>query len=155
MAKILVVDDEKYIRELYSLELSNEGYHVDTTSSCAHLMQELEISKPNLIVLDIRLVEYDGLQILLEIRQHFPDLSIIICSAYDSYRYDARTIAADAYVVKSFDLGELKMKIQRALDGKSPEDLKLLPAPGEIGNARAVPAVNPTINRGMECTGLS
>jgi DNA-binding NarL/FixJ family response regulator len=89
------------------------------------------------------------------IREHFPDLPIIICSAYDSYRYDARTIAADAYVVKSFDFGELKMQIQRALEGKSPENLKLLPAPGQIADARALPAVNPTMERGMECTGLS
>jgi DNA-binding response OmpR family regulator len=155
MAKIFVVDDEKYIRDLYALELSNEGYQVETTASCARLIEELEISKPNLIVLDIRLVEYDGLQILLEIREHFPDLPIIICSAYDSYRYDARTTAADAYVVKSFDFGELKMKIQRALEGKSPEHLKLLPALAEVGNARAVPSVNPTMDRGMECTGLS
>jgi DNA-binding response OmpR family regulator len=155
MAKILVVDDEKYIRELYSLELSHEGYQVESTASCAHLMQELEILKPNLIVLDIRLVEYDGLQILLEIRERFPDLPIIICSAYDSYRYDARAIAADAYVVKSFDLGELKMKIQRALEGKSPENLKLLPAPGVIGNEDTTRAVSATVNGGMEWSGLS
>lgn len=155
MAKILVVDDEKYIRDLYFLELSEQGYHVETTASCAHLIQELEISKPNLIVLDIRLVEYDGLQVLLETRERFPDLPIIICSAYDSYQCDARTIAADAYVVKSFDLGELKMKIQRALEGKSPENFKLLPAAGEFGNAGAVLALNPTIDRGIECTGLS
>ncbi len=154
MAKILVVDDEKYIRELYFIELSLEGYEVETTASCTHFAQELESSKPDLIVLDIRLVEYDGLEILLEVREHFPDLPIVICSAYDSYRYDARAIAADAYVVKSFDLGELKMKIQRALEGKSPENHGLLPMSEVIGNAEATQAADLTINRRMECIGL-
>jgi len=116
MAKILVVDDEQHIRELYSLEFASEGYDVETRASCVNLLRDMKTSKPNLIILDIRFVDDDGLEVLLEIREHYPDVPVILCSAYDSYRYDIRTIAADAYVVKSFDLSELKMMIRRALE---------------------------------------
>ena len=153
MTKILVVDDEQHIRELYSLELANEGYDVETRASCVNLLRDMETSKPNLIILDIRLVDDDGLEVLLEIREHYPDVPVILCSAYDSYRYDIRTIAADAYVVKSFDLSELKMMIRRALEGKTPASLTLLPLLGEIRNGKAKGAERLAIGRGIECTG--
>jgi DNA-binding response OmpR family regulator len=134
VTKILVIDDEQHIRELYSLELINEGYSVDSRASCANLLSAIEHSKPDLIVLDIRLVDSDGLEVLLQLRQTYPDLPVIMCSAYDSYRYDVRAMAADAYVVKSFDLSELKLKVQRALDGRAPERLSLLPRPNDTRN---------------------
>ncbi len=154
MAKILVVDDERHIRELYSLELSGEGYDVETRASCRNLLRDMETSKHNLIILDIRLVDDDGLEMLQEIREHHPDVPVIMCSAYDSYRYDVRTIAADAYVVKSFDLSELKMKIRRALEGKLPASLTLLPQLGEVRNGNAKGAKGLAIRRGIECTGF-
>ena len=153
MTKILVVDDEQHIRELYSLELASEGYDVETRASCVNLLRDMETSKPNLIILDIRLVDDDGLEALLEIRKHYPDVPIILCTAYDSYRYDIRTIAADAYVVKSFDLSELKMKIRRALEGRLPASLTLIPLLGEVRNGKAKGAERLAIRRGIACTG--
>ena len=154
MSKILVVDDERHIRELYSLELSAEGYDVETRGSCKSLQRDIETSKPDLIILDIRLVNDDGLEQLLEIREHYPDIPVIMCSPYDSFRDDVRTIAADAYVVKSFDLSQLKMKIRRALEGKLPASLTLLPQLGEFKNGKAKGAERLAMMRGVECTGL-
>ena len=145
MTKILVIDDERHIRELYSLELTNDGYSVDCRASCANLLSAMEHSKPDLIVLDIRLVDSDGLEVLLQLRENHPDLPVIMCSAYDSYRYDVRAMAADAYVVKSFDLSELKLKVQRALEGRTLESPTLLPRPNDTRNGNGQNASNATI----------
>jgi CheY-like chemotaxis protein len=53
---------------------------------------------------------------LQEIRNRFHDLPVILCTAYDTYKEDPKAIAADYYVVKSFDLSELKMAIQRVIE---------------------------------------
>ena len=63
----------------------------------------------------------DGFEhILQDIRNRFYDLPVILCSAYDTYKEDPKSIAADYYVVKSFDLSELKTMIKRALDTHLP-----------------------------------
>ena len=67
-----------------------------------------------MVVLDIKLVDNDGLELLREIRQHYQDLSGILCSAYDSFKEEPRSLPADYYVVKSSDLTDLKMRIQQA-----------------------------------------
>ncbi len=120
MSRIMVIDDEKYIREWYSIELSDMGYEIKTVGSCYKILNKIELFQPDLIVLDIRLIECDGLELLQEIRNCYPETSVIICSAYDSYRDDIKTIAADYYVIKSFDLSELKSKIERALETTVP-----------------------------------
>jgi two-component SAPR family response regulator len=61
--------------------------------------------------------EYDGLDLLQDIRRVYYNIPVILCSAYSSFKYDLRSIAADYYVVKSADLTELKIKINMALQG--------------------------------------
>ena len=116
MARILLVDDEQYIRELYSEELSDEGHNVATVATGHNLMKKIDNLQPEVVVLDIRLADYNGLELLQEIRNEHHELPVILCTAYDTYKYDQNTIAADYYVVKSFDLSELKLAIQRALE---------------------------------------
>ena len=70
------------------------------------------------VILDIRLTDYDGLDLLQEIRARHHDLPVILCSAYDTYREAAKAFAADYYVIKSFDLGTLKQPIQRAIEAE-------------------------------------
>ena len=69
-----------------------------------------------MIILDIEMVDCNGLDILQDIRKHFYDLPVILATAYDSFKEDMKSIAADFYVVKSFDLTELKQKIALALE---------------------------------------
>jgi DNA-binding response OmpR family regulator len=117
MARILLVDDEQYIRELYSEELSAEGHNVATVATGQNLMRNIDNLQPEVVVLDIRLVDYNGLELLQEIRTEHHDLPVILCTAYDTYKCDQKTIAADYYVVKSFDLSQLKIAIRRAMEG--------------------------------------
>jgi CheY-like chemotaxis protein len=116
MAKVLVVDDEEHIRLLYSEELSEEGHKVWAAATGHELLRRIDILQPEVVVLDIRLVDYDGLELLQEIRNQYHDLPVVLCSAYDTYKEDPKSIAADYYVVKSFDLSELKMAIQKAIE---------------------------------------
>ena len=116
MAKILIVDDEEHIRFLYSEELTEAGYEVITADSGFRLLERIEDEKPDLIVLDIKMVDYNGLDLLQDIRNKFYNLPVVLCTAYDTFKEDMKSIAADFYVIKSFDLTELKNRIAMALD---------------------------------------
>ncbi len=120
MAKILVVDDEEHIRLLYSEELSEVGYEVITAADGYKLADRIDKEKPDLIVLDIKMVDYNGLDLLQEIRNKFYNMPVILCTAYDTFKEDIKSIAADFYVIKSFDLTELKKKIAMALEAEIP-----------------------------------
>lgn len=116
MAKILVVDDEEHIRFLYSEELTEAGHEVITADSGLRLVERIEEEKPDLVVLDIKMVDYNGLDLLQDIRNKFYSLPVVLCTAYDTFKEDMKSIAADFYVIKSFDLTELKNKITMALE---------------------------------------
>jgi two-component system response regulator (stage 0 sporulation protein F) len=120
MAKILVVDDEEHIRLLYSEELSEAGYEVITAADGYKLTERIDKEKPDLIILDIKMIDYNGLDLLQEIRNKFYDMPVILCTAYDTFKEDIKSIAADFYVIKSFDLTELKNKIAIALEAEIP-----------------------------------
>lgn len=121
MAKILVVDDEEHIRLLYSEELTEAGYEVITAADGYKLTERIEKEQPDLVILDIKMIDYNGLDLLQEIRNKFYDLPVILCTAYDTFKEDIKSIAADFYVIKSFDLTELKKKIAKALETHIPE----------------------------------
>ena len=120
MKKILIVDDEDVIRMLYGEELEDEGYNVITTGTGHGLIGLIDREKPDLIILDIKMSEHNGLDLLQDIRKEFYNIPVILCSAYSSYKGDLKSIAADYYVVKSADLSELKQKIKMALEGHIP-----------------------------------
>ena len=122
MAKILIVDDEEHIRYLYAVELSDAWYEVSTHDSGYKILEKIEEEKPDLIVLDIKMGDYNGLDVLQEIRNKYYDLPVILCTAYDTFKEDIKSIAADFYVIKSFDLTELKNKIAMALQSISSEE---------------------------------
>lgn len=115
-SKILVVDDEKHIRLLYQEELEAEGYAVATSDGTEDILELLERETPNVVVLDIKLgPNLSGLDLLQQIRSREQNLPVILCTAYDSFQHDLKSIAADYYVVKAVDLSELKSKVSAAL----------------------------------------
>mgnify|MGYP000896892203 FL=1 len=120
MSKILVVDDEKHIRLLYAEELEEEGYDVATASDGIGILERIEKEEPDVVILDIKMVSSNGLDVLQEFRNKYYNLPVILCSAYGSYKVDIKSIAADAYVVKSSDLTELKKKIAQVLETTVP-----------------------------------
>ncbi|KMP11934.1 chemotaxis protein CheY [Candidatus Nitromaritima sp. SCGC AAA799-C22] len=113
MKKILVVDDEENIRLLYKEELVEDGYDVALASSAEKAMKIIKEDKPDLITLDIKLPGMDGIEFMRRLKEEDQDIPVILCSAYGRYKQDFRVWASDAYVVKSADLGELKLTIKQ------------------------------------------
>lgn len=114
--KILVVEDEESLRLLYEEELKAEGYEVLTARNGREAIQELEEGRPDLIILDIVMPVMDGMEALGRIVGKERKIPIILHTSYSGYREDFMSWAADAYVTKSADLGELKDKIRVLLE---------------------------------------
>ena len=117
MNKILVVDDNLAICMLYTEELIEEGYDVVSHNGGKELMDVIKRETPDLMVLDIKLGEDSGLDILQDIRNTYGNLPVILCTAYPDFKYDLKTIGADYYVLKSSDMSDLKLKVRLALEG--------------------------------------
>lgn len=112
---ILVVDDEDSIRALYQAELEEDGYRVFSAPDGASALEILEREPVHVVVLDIKLKGESGLQVLQEIVRRFKDVPVILSTAYGSYKDDFSSWLAEAYVVKSSSMNELKEQVARIL----------------------------------------
>ncbi len=113
--KILVVEDERTLCLLYEEELSKEGYDITAVTDAEAALAKLAQGSFDLIITDIRMPGKNGIELITQIMGLRKDIPIIINSAYQSYKEDFMTWAADAYVVKSSSLDELKSKIKQLL----------------------------------------
>lgn len=121
MAKLLVVDDEVHIRMLYREEFQDEGYEVVEAADGHNLIDRIRQEAPDLIILDIKMAEHNGLDLLQDIRCYFSELPVILSSAYGAFKGDYKALSADSYVIKSSDLTELKRRVKRALESSVPK----------------------------------
>jgi len=115
MQNILVVEDDPSLLDLYRMELEDEGYKI---FCCRDGEEALETAKGNpvdLVVLDIRINKMEGLEVLKELKSIRKDLPVILNTAYSTYKLDFASWMADAYIVKSSKLDELKLKIKELL----------------------------------------
>ena len=115
MTKLLVVDDEANIRLLYAQELSDEGYQVVTAGTALEAVEKLEDAEFDLAILDIKLKNESGIELLQRIVKERHALPVILCTAFSCYKDDFSAWLADGYVVKSSDMTELKDEIKRVL----------------------------------------
>ncbi len=113
--KILVVDDEDSIQLLYREELEDEGYQVISAMNGEEALKKFEEIPPDLVVLDINMPGIDGIEVLRQMKQAKPDVPVILSSAYPEYKQDLASWASDDYIVKSFDMSELKNSIKQHL----------------------------------------
>jgi CheY-like chemotaxis protein len=115
MAKLLVVDDDKNLRLLYEQELGDEGHSVTLAGSGPEALDYLKANRPDLIILDISMPGMDGIEALGKILAKDKSMPVILNTAYSTYKDNFMTWSADAYVVKSGDLSDLKVKIKDVL----------------------------------------
>jgi two-component system, response regulator, stage 0 sporulation protein F len=113
MKTILVVDDDEAIRTLLQEELEDEGYKVLIATNARDALKMVASEALDLVVLDIRMPGMDGLEALPRILGIKEGLPVILNTAYSQYQESFMSWAADAYVVKSSDLTELKEKIKK------------------------------------------
>lgn len=116
MKTILVVDDNKYHLLLYEQELSLEGYNIITAKDGCEALKKVKEHSPDLIVMDIIMPKMDGIELMGMILSEYKKIPIIINTSYTSYMDNFMSWVADAYIVKSSDLNELKNKIKELLD---------------------------------------
>jgi len=108
----LVVDDEPNLRLLYQEELQTEGYEVDVVDSAEATFKALEEKNYDVVILDIQMPGMNGLEAMGHILHKHRNQAIILNTAYSQFKDDFESWSADAYVVKSSDLTELKEKIK-------------------------------------------
>ena len=114
MARILIIDDAAKLRWLYRLELEAEGYEIVDVGSGVEALRALAHEKIDAIVMDLLLPDCFGLQLLDEILLRQRHLPLVINTAYGQYRDNFHTWGADAFVVKSSNLAELKNALKQA-----------------------------------------
>ncbi len=114
--KIMVVEDEQNMRLLLEEELADEGYDVASASNAEEALKLFESDQDiDLATIDIEMPGISGLELAGRLRKSNLDMKIILLTAYTHYKQDLSSWAADAYVVKSMDLTELKSKIRDLL----------------------------------------
>jgi DNA-binding response OmpR family regulator len=117
MKKILVVDDEKNIRILFRDELEEAGYEVELAESGNEALAKIDVAPPDLVILDIRMADMTGIEVLQAIREKHGSLPVIMCTAVRGLRDDFTIWDAEvsAYLTKPVDLDDLKEKVRLAL----------------------------------------
>ncbi len=115
--RLLVVDDERAIRDGLRATFDDWGYDVLTADGISAARALLSEAHFDAVLLDIRLRDGDGLEFLRELRSRFPSLAVLIVTAYgDSARaISAMKLGAFEYLTKPFDLAALERALQRAV----------------------------------------
>jgi DNA-binding response OmpR family regulator len=116
--RILVVDDEENIRELYRDELAEEGYRVELAENGIQALAKFESFRPDLVTLDVMMPGMDGIEVLRRIREKNPSIPVLLLTAFGEFKQDFNTWASDAYIVKSADVSELKQTVRQLLGKK-------------------------------------
>ncbi|NOR53432.1 MAG: response regulator [Candidatus Aminicenantes bacterium] len=124
MRSILVIDDDPLIRKTLSSHLTKEGYEVLQAENGEEGFQKYKESFPALVILDIRLPDMDGLEVLSKIKNKNRNAYIIIMTAYDDMKttVEAIKLGAFEYLVKPLDYVELDLTINKAFQIRSLEN---------------------------------
>jgi len=115
MPKILCVDDDVTLLLLYQEELSEEGYQVILAKDGKEALSKFVKEKPDLVVMDIRMPVMDGIETLTAMLGKDRQAPVILNTAFPQYKENFMTWGAEAYVLKSSDMTDLKQKIREVL----------------------------------------
>ncbi len=116
-AKILIVDDERSMRDFLQIMLSKEGYEVKAFASAASALEYFRNAGADLVITDIRMPGIGGVEFLKELKALSPDVVVIMITAYASVDTAIEAMKAGAYdyFTKPFKIEEIKLNIKKAL----------------------------------------
>ncbi len=119
--RILIVDDEQIVRESLANWLKEESYQVEAAENGPAALEKIRQSPFQVVLLDLKMPGMDGIQVLTELKKDFPDIEVIIMTAYGSVNTAVEAIKAGAYdyIVKPFDPEEVALLIKKILEHKN------------------------------------
>ncbi|PYP88421.1 MAG: Fis family transcriptional regulator [Blastocatellia bacterium AA13] len=122
MEKILVVDDERSMRELLELVLKREGYSVHTAENGSRALDLIKQNLFDLIISDVKMPDINGIELLERVREISPDTMVIMITAFATVDTARRAfkLGAEDFVIKDsgFDVEELKVTVGKAIEKK-------------------------------------
>ncbi|HWT79841.1 MAG TPA: sigma-54 dependent transcriptional regulator [Candidatus Methylomirabilis sp.] len=119
-ATILVVDDEHLIRWSLEQQLRRDGYSILQAATGGDALQKFHEETPDLVLLDVRLPDADGVDILARLRVSDPEILVIMITAHGGVDSAVRAmkLGAHDYVIKPFDMEVLRLTVKKALEAK-------------------------------------
>jgi len=125
--RVLVVDDEKSMRELLAITLERQGYEVSVAEDGEVAIEAVRRDGFDVIITDLRMPNADGLQVLRAAKEHTPETVVIVITAVGSTEtaVEAMKLGAYDYITKPFKLDEIHVIIRRALERKRLRDENL------------------------------
>jgi two-component system response regulator PilR (NtrC family) len=127
--RILIVDDEQSMREMLVILLKKEGLEVRPAGSRAEAAATLREGPVDLVLTDVKLPDGDGLEILRHVKAASPETAVVVMTAFGTTEMAvaARKLGAEAYILKPFDVDELRIVVRDALANRSlrEENLRL------------------------------
>jgi len=126
-SRVLVVDDEKSMRELLAITLERQGYDLAVAEDGEVAIEALRRDGFDVIITDLRMPNADGLQVLRAAKEHSPETVVIVITAVGSTEtaVEAMKLGAYDYITKPFKLDEIHLIIRRALERKRLRDENL------------------------------
>jgi two-component system, NtrC family, response regulator PilR len=121
MKRVLIVDDELSMREMLAILLKKEGLDVRIAASRAEAARTLGEGPVDLVLTDVKLPDGDGLEILRQVKAAAPATPVVVMTAFGTTEMavGARKLGAEAYILKPFDVDELRIVVRDALANRS------------------------------------
>src|SRR5881392_4192123 len=122
--RVLVVDDERSMRELLAIMLRQAGHDVTVADGGTAAIEALNSDAFDLVITDLRMREIDGLAVLRAAKEHSPQTVVLVITAFASTEtaVEAMKLGAYDYLTKPFKLDEIKLTIANALERKRLQD---------------------------------
>ncbi len=116
--RVLVVDDEEMIRNLLQRILKEVGYDVATAANGQEALAKIAELKPGVVLLDIKMPDMSGMEVLQQIRTNWPETCVVMATAAADVQtaVEAMTKGAYDYITKPFNQDDLLLKVQRAVE---------------------------------------
>ena len=121
MNRILVVDDEKSMRDFLSIMLKKEGYEVVTAENGGDALKTVQGEIFDLVISDVKMPELDGIDVLKAVKEVSPETVVIMITAFATTEtaVEAMKLGAYDYIIKPFKVDEIKLIIRKALEKHS------------------------------------
>ena len=116
-SRVLVVDDEDTLRTVLSQELKGEGYEVEAAADGQIAIDTLKVKPFDLVLLDIKMPNVNGFEVLKYIKQSHPNLKVIMLTGFADLKnaIESKKLGAEDFVSKPYDLVDLITTIERVL----------------------------------------